>query len=50
MSASRRKRPSCGLSCRETLGGQLKIVAEFPEVEVAITNFSNVDKDKDLQD
>ena len=26
----------------EAVGGRLKIVAEFPEGEVAITNFSNV--------
>ena len=26
----------------EAVGGQLKIVAEFPEGEIAITNFSNV--------
>lgn len=25
----------------EAVGGQLKIVAEFPEGEIAITNFSN---------
>ena len=28
----------------EALGGQLKIVAEFPEGEVVITNFSDVGK------
>ena len=33
----------------EALGGQLKIVAEFPEGEVAITNFLDVDKDENLQ-
>ncbi|MCY4424027.1 MAG: XRE family transcriptional regulator [Acidimicrobiaceae bacterium] len=27
----------------EAVGGQLKIVAEFPEGEVAITNFSQID-------
>ena len=28
----------------EAVGGQLRIVAEFPEGEVAITNFSGVDE------
>ena len=32
----------------EALGGRLKIVAEFPEGEVAITNFSDADNDKSL--
>lgn len=27
----------------EAVGGQLKIVAEFPEGEIAITNFSQID-------
>ena len=31
----------------EAVGGRLKIVAEFPEGEVAITNFSDVGEDKD---
>ena len=31
----------------EAAGGKLKIVAEFPEGEVAITNFSEVGEDKD---
>lgn len=30
----------------EAVGGHLKIVAEFPEGEVAITNFSNVGEDE----
>ena len=28
-------------SCIEALGGKLKIVAEFPEGDIIITNFSN---------
>ncbi len=32
----------------EAVGGKLKIVAEFPEGEVAITNFSHVGEDKDV--
>ena len=31
----------------ESVGGTLKIVAEFPEGEVAITNFSNVGEAED---
>ena len=31
----------------EAVGGKLKIVAEFPEGEVAITNFSDVGEVKD---
>ena len=31
----------------EALGGKLKIVAEFPEGEVAITNFSDVGEAED---
>ena len=30
----------------EAVGGRLKIVAEFPEGEVAITNFSDLAEDK----
>ena len=30
----------------EAVGGKLKIVAEFPQGEVAITNFSNVGEDE----
>lgn len=30
----------------EAVGGQLKIVAEFPEGEIAITDFSNVEETK----
>ena len=30
----------------EAVGGKLKIVAEFPEGEVAITNFSNLAEDE----
>ena len=33
---------SCLRSYIEAVGGQLKIVAEFPEGEVAITNFSEL--------
>ncbi len=29
----------------EAAGGKLKVVAEFPEGEVAITNFSNMDEE-----
>ena len=29
----------------EAVGGQLKIVAEFPEGEIAITNFSQIDEE-----
>ena len=29
----------------EAVGGKLKIVAEFPEDEIAITNFSQVGED-----
>ena len=29
----------------EAVGGRLKIVAEFPETEVAITNFSHLGED-----
>ena len=32
----------------EALGGRLKIVAEFPEGEIAITNFSDAGNDEDL--
>ena len=32
----------------EAVGGELKIVAEFPEGEVAITNFSNAGEDGEL--
>ena len=35
--------------CVEAVGGQLKIVAEFPEDEIAITNFSQIGRDEDLQ-
>ena len=28
----------------EAVGGELKIVAEFPEGEIAITNFSDVEE------
>lgn len=28
-------------SCIEAAGGQLKVVAEFPQGEIAITNFSD---------
>ncbi len=31
----------------EAVGGRLKIVAEFPEGEVAITNFSQIGEDED---
>ena len=31
----------------EAVGGRLKIVAEFPEGEVAITNFSDVGEGED---
>ena len=34
----------------EALGGRLKIVAEFPEGEVAITNFSDASDGVELQD
>ena len=34
----------------EALGGRLKIVAEFPEGEVAITNFSDAGDGIELQD
>ena len=37
--------PASGPTLR--LGGKLKIVAEFPEGEVAITNFSDVGEVKD---
>ena len=30
----------------EAVGGKLKIIAEFPEGEVAITNFSDLSEDK----
>ena len=33
----------------EAVGGKLKIVAEFPEGEVAITNFSDVGEAEDSQ-
>lgn len=33
----------------EAVGGRLKVVAEFPEGEVAITNFSDVGKDPSAQ-
>lgn len=33
----------------EAVGGKLKIVAEFPEGEVAITNFSNVGEAEDSE-
>ncbi len=33
----------------EAVGGQLKVVAEFPEGEVAITNFSEVGQDPSSQ-
>ena len=33
----------------EAVGGKLKIVAEFPEGEVAITNFSDVGEAEDMQ-
>ena len=33
----------------EAVGGKLKIVAEFPEGEVAITNFSDAGETKDSQ-
>ena len=32
----------------EAVGGKLKIVAEFPEGEVAITNFSEVGEDENI--
>lgn len=32
----------------EAVGGKLKIVAEFPEGEVAITNFAHVGEHEDL--
>ena len=31
----------------EAVGGKLKVVAEFPEGEVAITNFSELEEDED---
>ena len=31
----------------EAVGGKLKIVAEFPDGEVTITNFSHVDESED---
>ena len=31
----------------EAVGGKLKIVADFPEGEVAITNFADVDVEED---
>ena len=34
-------------SCIEAVGGKLKIVAEFPEGEVTITNFSDVGEAED---
>ena len=36
-------------SCVEAVGGQLRIVAEFPEGEIAITNFSQIGRDENLQ-
>ena len=30
----------------EAVGGKLKIVAEFPEGEIAITNFSQIEEDE----
>ncbi len=32
----------------EAVGGKLKIVAEFPEGEVAITNFSDMGRDEQI--
>ena len=34
-------------SCIEAMGGKLQIVAEFPEGDVAIANFSPVDGEQD---
>ena len=34
----------------EAVGGKLKIVAEFPEGEIAITNFSDVGEGKDIHE
>ncbi len=39
----------CVQSPIEAVGGKLKIVAEFPEGEVAITNFSNVGEAEDSE-
>ena len=33
----------------EAVGGRLKIVAEFPEGEVAVTNFSQLGESEDSQ-
>jgi predicted transcriptional regulator len=33
----------------EAMGGQLKIVAEFPEGDVAITNFAQVEEEEGVQ-